>query len=52
MVTGFIDDFIKTKDVKQSLLVAAASGAATAFSQGIGELALVEKLKEQIKIID
>ncbi|MGL5268295.1 MAG: 1-phosphofructokinase [Spiroplasma sp.] len=52
MVAGFIGTFIKTKDVKQSLLVAAASGAATAFSQGIGELSLVEKLKEQIKIID
>lgn len=50
MVAGFIGTYSKTKDPKESLLVASAAGAATAFSQGIGELDLVEKLKEQIKI--
>lgn len=50
MVAGFVATYSKTKDVKESLLVACATGASTAFSQGIGELPLVEKLKLQIKI--
>lgn len=50
MVAGFIGTYWKTKNAKESLLVASAAGAATAFSQGIGEKELVDKLKEQIKI--
>lgn len=50
MVAGFIGTYVKTKDKKESLLVASSAGAATAFSQGIGSFELVEKLKEQIKI--
>lgn len=50
MVAGFIGTYNKTKDVKASLLVGSASGAATAFCQGISELDLVEKLQKQIKI--
>lgn len=50
MVAGFVGTYNKTKDIKKSLLVGSASGAATAFSQGIGELNLVEELQHQIKI--
>lgn len=54
MVAGFIVTYLKTADPKASLQVATAAGGATAFSRGIGELALVNKLKSQInvKIID
>lgn len=50
MVAGFIGTYWTTKDAQASLLVACAAGGATAFSQGIGEKELVEKLKTQIKI--
>ncbi|MBE4704273.1 1-phosphofructokinase [Spiroplasma platyhelix] len=50
MVAGFVGTYSKTKDIRESLLVASAAGAATAFCQGIGDLDLVEKLKAQIKI--
>lgn len=50
MVAGFVGTYLATKDPKVSLLVASAAGAATAFSQGIGTLDLVEQLKAQIKI--
>lgn len=50
MVAGFIATYLKTEDPKVSLLMATASGASTAFSQGIGDLTLVNKLKSQIKV--
>lgn len=50
MVAGFIGTYLKTEDSKASLLMATAAGGSTAFSQGIGELSLVNKLKTQIKI--
>ncbi len=50
MVAGFIATYLKTADPKTSLQVATAAGGATAFSQGIGELSLVNKLKTQIKV--
>ncbi|MDQ7982891.1 MAG: 1-phosphofructokinase [Spiroplasma sp.] len=50
MVAGFIGSYLKTDDPKTSLQIATAAGGATAFSQGIGDLALVNKLKSQIKI--
>ncbi|XP_018368354.1 PREDICTED: 1-phosphofructokinase-like, partial [Trachymyrmex cornetzi] len=50
MVAGFIATYLKTTDPKISLQVATAAGGATAFSQGIGELSLVNKLKTQIKV--
>lgn len=50
MVAGFVGTYWKTKNAKESLLIASCAGAATAFSQGIGEKDLVEKLKTQIKI--
>lgn len=50
MVAGFVGTYLATKDPKASLLVASAAGAATAFSQGIGELQLIDELKAQIKI--
>lgn len=50
MVAGFIATYLKTNDPKMSLQVATAAGGATAFSQGIGDLSLVNKLKPQIKV--
>lgn len=50
MVAGFIGTYNKTKDAQASLLIGCASGAATAFCQGIGELDLVKELQKQIKI--
>lgn len=50
MVAGFIATYLKTADPKTSLQVATAAGGATAFSQGIGDLSLVKKLKTQIKV--
>lgn len=50
MVAGFIATYLRTGDPKTSLLIATAAGGATAFSQGIGELTLVNQLKKQIKV--
>lgn len=51
MVAAFVATYNKTKDEKTSLLLASAAGSSTAFSQGIGDLSLIEELKKQIKII-
>jgi len=51
MVAGFIATYLETTDPKISLQIATAAGAATAFSQGIGDLSLVNKLKNQIKVV-
>ncbi|WP_067142257.1 1-phosphofructokinase [Oceanivirga salmonicida] len=50
MVAGFIHAHTKNLDDIESLKLAVACGSATAYSYGIGEKELVNKLKNSIKI--
>ncbi len=50
MVAGFIDAYTKKLDDIESLKLAVACGSATAYSYGIGEKKLIDKLKNDIKI--
>ena len=51
MVAGFIAGHVKGYSVEDSFRLAVASGSATAYSYGLAEKELVEKLYKEIKII-
>ncbi len=51
MVAGFIAGNVKGYSVEDSFRLAVASGSATAYSYGLAEYELVEKLYNEIKII-
>ena len=51
MVAGFIAGHVKGYSVEDSFRLAVASGSATAYSYGLAEKDLVEKLYSEIKII-
>ncbi len=50
MVAGFIGGYMKGYSIEDSFRLAVASGSATAYSYGLAEKELVEKLYEEIKI--
>lgn len=50
MLAGFMSEWIDTDDYADALLKGAASGSATAFSEGIAEAELVDQLSKEIKI--
>ena len=51
MVAGFIAGHVKGYSIEDSFRLAVASGSATAYSYGLAENELVEKLYKEIKII-
>ena len=51
MVAGFIAGYVKGYSIEDSFRLAVASGSATAYSYGLAEKKLVEKLYKEIKII-
>ena len=50
MVAGFIAGYLKTNDYTQALKLGAASGSATAFSDNLGKISLINLLVNQIQI--
>lgn len=48
VVAGFVDSMLKVKDVEEAFKFAVACGTATAFSEDIGELKLIEEIKNKI----
>lgn len=50
MLAGFINEYIKETNYVNSLLFAAATGSATAFSTGIATKELVDKLVKDIEV--
>lgn len=50
MLAGFMAKYIDEENYVDSLLQGAAAGSATAFSTGICQLSLIEKLKEDILV--
>lgn len=50
MLAGFMAKYMEEENYKESLLQGAASGSATAFSTGIGQIKLIEELKKQITV--
>lgn len=51
MVAGFIAGYVKGMSIEDSFKLGVASGSATAYSYGLAEKELVEKLYEEIVII-
>lgn len=51
MVAGFIAGYVKGMSIEDSFRLGVASGSATAYSYGLAEKELVEKLYEEIVII-
>ena len=51
MVAGFIARHVKGYSVEDSFRLVVASGSATAYSYGLAEKELIEKLYKEIKII-
>jgi len=51
MVAGFIAGYVRGYSIEDSFRLAVASGSATAYSYGLAEKKLVEKLYKEIKII-
>jgi len=50
MVAGFIYEYSRTKTFYEALKLAAACGSATAYSNGLATIDLVNELKDQIEI--
>ena len=50
IVAGFIAGYLKTNDYTQALKLGAASGSATAFSDNLGKISLINLLVNQIQI--
>ncbi|BAK81109.1 1-phosphofructokinase [Candidatus Arthromitus sp. SFB-rat-Yit] len=50
MVAGFIAGYLKTNDYAQALRLGAASGSATAFSENLAKISLINLLINQIQI--
>ena len=50
MVAGFIAGFVKGLSTEDSFRLAVASGSATAYSYGLAEKDLVNKLYDEIEI--
>lgn len=50
MLAAFYDNYTKTKNFKNSLKIAVASGSSTAFTTGLSNLKDIENLMKQIKV--
>jgi len=48
MVAGFLAGFLQTGDYGYALKLGTAAGSATAFSLGLGEKKLIDKLMKQL----
>lgn len=49
-IAGFIKGYVERRPIEECLKLMAAAGGATAFSHGLGSLALTEELAQQIQI--
>ena len=48
MISGFVADYITTRDIKSAAMTAVAAGTATAGTKGLGSSVQVQSLKELI----
>lgn len=51
MLAGFVAGYLKTQSFEKSLQLATACGSATAFSEDLAEISLINELYNQIKIV-
>lgn len=50
MVAGFVAGYLKNGSYEEALTWGTAAGSATAFSEGLAELSMIEKMRNQIEV--
>ena len=48
MVAGFLTGYLEKRDMEHAFLMGVATGSASAFSEGLADRAMVERLYQQI----